>query len=307
MKAGKVLAICCRPENHDDFVAIGKRIIRKAPEIAVVIKPITYHTNELDPALQHFPLLNLYLVNPPKVIPARGKTLHVKRIDKFEQYQRYVLANISTPKTIEYEIGQEIDINEWGEYIFLKSRNSSYSENSFLIPTKYILDIEPYFKKLGLSNKMLLQRFIYSGKSANHYRVLNFLGEPLFCAKVNNPYPIKLPSSLDEAFNNNTTQTSRRDVILPRTLEFNKEVLNFSQKVYNVFQDQPLQGIDIIVEESTNKLFVLEGNQGGNIWSFSHKTSPMLTFLGRKALLTQFNAFDVACDVLIKKTHELAA
>jgi hypothetical protein len=89
-------------------------------------------------------------------LPARGRTLHVKRIDKFEQYQHYVIANISTPKTIEYEIGQGIDINEWGEYVFLKSRNSSYSENSFLIPTKYILDIEPYFKELRLSNKKFI-------------------------------------------------------------------------------------------------------------------------------------------------------
>jgi hypothetical protein len=306
MKASKVLAICCRPENHDDFVAIGKRIIRKAPEIAVVIKPITYHPNELDPALQHFPLLNLYLVNPPKVLPARGRTLHVKRIDKFEQYQHYVIANISTPKTIEYEIGQGIDINEWGEYVFLKSRNSSYSENSFLIPTKYILDIEPYFKKLELKDKMILQKFIYTGEYANHYRVLSFLGEPLICAKINNPYPIKLPSSVENSFSNNTVQTSRKDLILPRTLEFNKEILDFSRKVYNIFQDQPLQGIDIIVEENTNKLFALEGNQGGHVWSFSRKKSPLRDFFGRKALLEQFNAFDVACEVLIKKTHELA-
>jgi hypothetical protein len=306
MKAGKVLAICCRSENHDDFVAIGKRIIRKAPEIAVVIKPVFYHPNQLDPALENFPLLNLYLVNRPKKLPARGKTLFIKAIDKFEQYQHFTLANISTPKTIEYNIGQPLNFNDWGQYIFLKSRNSSYSENSFLIPTKYILDIKPYFEKLKLNYKMLVQQFIYTGEHANHYRVLNFLGKPLFCAKVNNPYPIKLPFDLDEAFNNNTTQTSRKDVILPRVLEFNKKVLDFSQKVYNVFQDQPLQGIDIIMEESTYKLFVLEGNQGGNVWSFSHKNSPMLTFLGRKALLSQFSAFDVAADVLIKKTEELA-
>jgi hypothetical protein len=106
MKQGKILAICCRPENHDDFVAIGKRIIRKAPEIAVVIKPILYHPNELDPALQNFPLLNLYLVNPPQVIPSRGKTLFVERIDKFEQIKQYSAAGIATPKTIEYELGQ---------------------------------------------------------------------------------------------------------------------------------------------------------------------------------------------------------
>jgi hypothetical protein len=32
----------------------------------------------------------------------------------------------------------------------------------------------------------------------------------------------------------------------------------------------------------------------------------MLAALGRTVLLKQFNAFDVACDILIKKTNELA-
>ena len=306
MKAGKVLAICCRPENHDDFVAIGKRIIRKAPEIAVVIKPILYHPDELDPALQNFPLLNLYLVNRPKKLPARGKTLFVKAIDKFEQYKHFTLANIPTPKTIDYEIGQTLNFNDWGEYIFLKAKNASHSENSFLIQTKDIFNIEPYFKKLKLENKFILQQFIYTGENAFVYRVLSFLGAPLFCVRVTNPYPLKLPSSLEESFDNKTTQTSRSDIIMKRAPELNREVMDFSLKVFNVFPEQPLQGIDIIVEKITNKLFVLEGNQGGNVWVFSRKESNMFKQLGRKALLTQLNAFDVAADILIKKTEELA-
>jgi hypothetical protein len=32
----------------------------------------------------------------------------------------------------------------------------------------------------------------------------------------------------------------------------------------------------------------------------------MRAALGRTALLNQFNAFDVACDILIKKTNKLA-
>ena len=302
----KVLAICCRPENYNDFLAIGKRIIKKAPEIAVAIKPASYHPDELDPALRDFPLLNIYLVSPPEKLPTRGKTLYVEAIDKFEQYQHFTLANVSTPKTIDYEIGQPLDFNDWGEYVFLKSRSSSHSENSFLIPTKYILDIKPYFEKLGLSNKMLVQQFIYSGEHANHYRILSFLGEPLYCTKCSNPYRLLLPSNLDEVFNNKTTQSSLQNIDLQFQSEIDQEVLNFSRKVYNVFKEQPLQGIDIVAEQSTKKLFVLEGNQGGYVWTFSLPTSKMLAALGRTALLNQFDAFDVACDILIKKTNELA-
>jgi hypothetical protein len=307
MKAGKVLAICCRPENHDDFVAIGKRIIRKAPEIVVVINPSIYHPNELDPALQHYPLLNLYLVNPPKVLPARGRTLHVKRIDKFEQYQHYALANISTPKTIEYEIGQEINVNEWGEYVFLKDKNDSHGRNSFLVPTKEMLNIKPYFEKIGFKNKILLQEFIYTGQNVNHYRVLNFLGEPLCCFKSTNLSNISLPITLDDVFNNHTVKTNSSNDTRKIELSNNEEVLTFSKLVFEVFPERPLQGIDIIIQENTKKLFVLEGNQGGNVWVFSHIKSFALDKIGRFLLLNQFNAFDIACDVLIKKTHELAA
>jgi hypothetical protein len=302
---GKILAICCRPENYDDFLAIAKRIIKKAPEIVVVIKPFIYHPDELDPALKHFPLFNIYLVNPPEKLPARGKTLYVKAIDKFEQYQNYTLADISVPKTIEYEIGQPLNLNEWGDYVFLKAINSSLSINSFLIPTKYIQNIQPYFDKLKIKNKMLLQEFIYTGEYVNHYRVLNFLGEPLYCTKTTNPYRLLLPSNLEEVFNNNTTQTSLQNIDLQFQSETNKEVLDFSRKVYNVFPEKPLQGIDIVLDNN-KKLFALEGNQGGNVWTFSLQSSKMLAALGRTVLLKQFNAFDVACDILIKKTNELA-
>jgi hypothetical protein len=256
--------------------------------------------------LRNFPLLNIYLVNPPDVLPARGKTLHVKAIDKLEQYKNYSIADVSTPKTIEYEIGQPLNFNDWGEYVFLKSLNDSLSLNSFLIPTKLILDIKPYFDKLKVKNKMLLQEFIYTGEYANHFRVLNFLGEPLYCTQVSNPYRLLLPSTLEEVFNNNTAQTSIQSIDLQFKLETNEEVLNFSRKVYNIFPAQPLQGIDIVFNDDKKKLFALEGNQGGNVWTFSLSTSKMLAALGRTALLNQFNAFDVACDILIVKTNELA-
>jgi hypothetical protein len=224
----------------------------------------------------------------------------------FEQYQNYSIADVSTPKTIEYEIGQPLNFNDWGEYVFLKSLNDSFSLNSFLIPTKLILDIKPYFDKLKIKNKMLLQEFIYTGEYASHYRVLSFLGEPLYCTKISNPYRLLIPSTLEEAFNNNTAQTSLQNIDLQFLSETNKEVLDFSRKVYNVFTEKPLQGIDIVFDNNKKKLFTLEGNQGGNVWSFSNPTSKMRAALGRTALLTQLNAFDVACDALIKKTNELA-
>lgn len=306
MKAGRVLAICCRTENHNDFVAIGKRIIRKAPEIVVVIKPVFYHPNELDPALKNFPLLNLYLVNPPQIIPSRGKTLFVERIDKFLQIKQYAAAGIATPKTIEYELGQPINKNDWGEHVFIKPRKGSFSENSFLIPTKYILDIKPYFEKLRVEDKFILQEFILTGVNAISYRVLNFFGEALSFVSLTCPKPIYLPNNLNEAFNNDTVQTNLENANAIRKFEYDNKILNFSKKTFNVFSEKPIQGTDIIIDIKSNKLLVLEANLGGNSWGFTKEDWGAYKQLGRPALLQQFNAFDVAADVLIKKTEELS-
>jgi hypothetical protein len=283
---GKILAICCRPENYDDFLAIAKRIIKKAPEIAVVIKPLIYHPDELDPTLNHFPLLNIYLVNPPEKLPTRGKTLQVRAIDKFEQIKQYTAAGIATPKTIEYELDQSINKNDWGEYVFIKSRSSSFSENSFLIPTKNILDIKPYFEKLGVKDKFILQEFIYTGINARSYRVLSFFGATLSFVSLTCPKPVYLPNNLDEAFNNSTVQTNLENANAIRKFEYNNEILDFSKKIFNIFKEKPIQGIDIIIEEKTKKLLVLEANLGGNSWVFTKEDWGILYAIRETCFIT---------------------
>ena len=51
---------------------------------------------------------------------------------------------------------------------------------------------------------------------------------------------------------------------------------------------------------------MLEANHGGNSWIFTKKDWHSYKTLGRSFLLQQFDAFNVAADVLIKKTEELA-
>jgi hypothetical protein len=111
--------------------------------------------------------------------------------------------------------------------------------------------------------------------------------------------------TLDDVFNNHTVKTNSSNDTRKIELSNNEEVLTFSKLVFEVFPERPLQGIDIVFDNN-KKLFALEGNQGGNVWTFSLQSSKMLAALGRTVLLKQFNAFDVACDILIKKTNELA-
>jgi hypothetical protein len=74
----------------------------------------------------------------------------------------------------------------------------------------------------------------------------------------------------------------------------------------------PLQGVDIIREAATGRLFVLEINAGGNTWHFSSKRmeerrkSHPETYLTREERIAQFGAWDVAARVLIERARQQA-
>ena len=128
---------------------------------------------------------------------------------------------------------------------------------------KYIFNIKPYFQKLNIKEKFILQEFILTGINAISYRVLNFFGEALCFYSITIPKAIYLPNNLDEAFNNNTVQTNLKKAKAIRKFEYNNQILNFSKKIFNVFNEKPIQGTDIIIDKKTNKLLVLEANQIG--------------------------------------------
>jgi hypothetical protein len=105
-------------------------------------------------------------------------------------------------------------------------------------------------------------------------------------------------------------------------LKHEDDTLELARRVHDAFPTIPLLGIDIIREEKTGKLFVIECNAGGNVWHFSSKTNvPLRRILGGASLvgakkaeevarqmhIDQFGAFDRAAEVLVRKTRELAA
>ncbi len=314
MTQEKVLAICIRDESYEDFISIGKRIHRLDNSIIVNISNGAFHPNQLPARFNHLPLLTLYLVNPPDIVPTRGHTLCVKDIGKLEEYKNFVAAGMPIPKVKPYTTGETVDPNAWGDYVVLKPVRSSIGIGNILVRTSWLKQIErnriPADHPLA-SSPYLLQQFINTGPNALSYRVLSFLGQPLLCVSFRRTRPIKYPESLEEIFHNdsftsNFTQGEKTFIERDSKLANDEEVISFSRQVFNAHPDFPLQGLDIVRETKSGKLYVLENNSGGNVWTFSRKDTPTYQAIGRKALLTQFMAFDRAAEILLQKTHELA-
>jgi hypothetical protein len=152
---------------------------------------------------------------------------------------------------------------------------------------------------------MLVQRFIDTGPFVCHYRVLTLFGVPLLAfkttAETSRP---SLDGSGDELAKVGV-KARRRDGPITREFTSDAEILNLARRTYSAIPEAALQGVDIIREAKSGKLYVLEANPGGNTWIFSKgdMTARLKAALGVERLTDQFDAFRTAAKVLIERTR----
>jgi len=174
-----------------------------------------------------------------------------------------------------------------------------------LLPTIKIEDFPE--DHLIHKDSYLVQKFVKTGEFPTHYRVLVFLGEILYSVKSTqkSAYPTQLVD-INELLKSSVASnlTGHRTA----TLTIDKRVNEFALNVSNAFPEHPLLGIDVIKDEQSDALYVLEVNLGGNTWAFSSKLSHLFreAMGGRQAMVLQYNAWDRAAEALVRKTHELA-
>ena len=157
------------------------------------------------------------------------------------------------------------------------------------------------------SEPVLIQRFIDTGPYAESFRVLTLFGEPLYCMKYRQR---ELRPSIQDAGDDllKIPIASTANRAYDHLMLKDDEVIEFARKAAKAMPAIPLQGIDVIREAATGKLFALECNPGGNTWHFSSEMSAEGRMqLGREERIAQFDAWDVAADVFIKRVLEEAS
>ena len=169
-------------------------------------------------------------------------------------------------------------------------------------------------------NGFLVQRFIDTGPLLRMFRVFTLFGVPLFCWSAREVVPAPRVGGSDEEIEK-LRITSNAGDDRHRTLCADPDVLELGRRVGAAFPDIPILGMDIIPEERTGKLYVLECNPGGNTWHFSAGATASIRRQigggslvgekraeenGRQMLIDQLGAFDRAAEVLVQKVHSLA-
>jgi hypothetical protein len=179
-----------------------------------------------------------------------------------------------------------------------------------------------WFSAIMGPGNYIVQKYIDTGAQMKWFRVCSFLGFPLYSFyAISKTVRPSLGSSDETLFNaviaSNFTTDQHMQMYAPQ------DVMHLARKVHSAFPDVPLLGMDILVEERTGRLFVLECNAGGNTWHFSssvarewrevhgsqvdHPRHLTPEERGRFLLIDQFGAFDVAAFALAKAVREAAS
>ena len=308
----KSLLIVMRRESLGDFEAIARRVRKMDPSIWIHLCPDRVDPQKIPPGFLNLPLLSIYLVNPPpdSFKPTAGQ-LAVKSISKLEEYEHFKKHNIPCLPIEAFHWGMTLDKSVYGDWVVLKPQTiQSTGKDVNMVPTNLIptLKLDDFPEDhLIRKDDYYVQKFIKTGETPTHHRVLVFCGEVLYSSSSTNfiSYPPS-ESNLDFLLSTSITANFKGK----RKIYFTKsnELIDLALKTAATFKDLPLLGVDIICDTFTKKLYVLEVNAGGNVWHFSSEIGKGLRrdLGGSKIMVSQYGAWDRAAKALLDITLTIA-
>ena len=296
-----------------DFYDIAQKVRAQAPDIEVFVASNTIPSSVTRRRASKLPTLIFSPGNLLEFRPMRGKIYAGSPIPKLEQIARFKAAGLPVPASVEITPGVVLPKVLFGSHVVVKPGFSEASHGHHITltrceavrfkPREAYPDDHP-----GRYGPMFAQRFIDTGPLVSHHRVLTLFGEPLLAFKTASQAARPSLDAPDNVLAAIAVKARRRDGPIAREATWDADILALARRAYGALPEIALQGIDIIREEATGKLFVLEANPGGNTWIFSKggMTERLKTALGVERLTDQFDAFTAAAKVLIERTRREA-
>jgi hypothetical protein len=294
----------------EDFQNIGRTVEELAPDIEVFVASNNISSSVTRRQAARRPSL---IFSPGRLLsfrPARGKIYAGSPIPKLEQIERFRAAGLPVPPTAEIKPNVDLPRTDFGSYVVVKPGFSESSRGQFItLMRRDAVSFQPRERFAqdhpGRYGPMLAQKFIDTGAFVNHYRVLTLFGNPLLAFKTTSEKARPALDASDDVLADVALKARRRDGPIKREFTSDPDVLELARRAYSALPEVALQGIDIIREAGSGKLYLLEANPGGNTWIFSKgdMTDRLKALLGVERLTDQFNAFTTAAKVLVERTR----
>lgn len=294
-------------QSIEDWLTIARRVRVVDPSIAVFLVDSGVLAEDLIEQASQKPTL---VVSPGPLgvtQPKRGRVLRGRPIAKLQQLHMLAAAKVPVPRTALLRPDTVLDPAQWGQLVVEKPADlttSSHGKGFRLLPPGAVrFRPQEDFPEghPGRLAPMLIQRFIDTGTPISSWRVLMFLGRPLYCQRMDGPVPKPgdPPQLAMQALSGGT-----------RRFAYDADVVAAATSAAGAFSDIPLLGVDVLREAASGRVYVLEVNPGGNTWHFSSdhlraeraENSPEFEAQRRE----QLDAFGTAAHALADATRRLA-
>jgi hypothetical protein len=308
-------------QSLSDLQEIGREVRAIRPEIDVHFAFNSLDNNRINRRLAEAPTLVVSFTQLKRFKPSRGRIYAGRWISKTDQIDLLIKEGVPAPQTQLITRDFRPDRGEWGNIVLVKpaSPGSTFGKGVQLVRTAALRYQESQSYPEGHPGRhgpMLVQRFIDTGPLPSNYRVLTLFGVPLYARRTKRLEGEIRTDVGDEALAKMAVATAAAPPIVSEPC-YDADVLELAAAASTAAPDVPLQGVDIVREASTGRLFVLELNPGGNTWHFSSvlgepiklRMGERLGAVGSEAqargkaeFTAQFNAFRRAAEILAVKT-----
>lgn len=316
------------PEYEQDFMEISEKVFAMDPDITIYALD-TGSADQLPEAAWQRPTLTVALSTTFNLKIRRGPILKNRQIGKLAQHKVFQDAGVPTPPTQQFRFGMRLDPIMFGEFVIIKPMSldlGSQGRGVQLIRRKRLetmgrQDFPPDHLIHKDREGYIVQKFINTGEYVSYNRMSTFFSQPMYSYFSRAKSPRGSLDSADDIVEA-LPVTNNSNSFRERGLRAEEDIVALAMQVHDAFPTVPLLGTDILREEETGKLYVIECNPGGNTWHFSSKMNlPLRHTLGKASLvgpkkahviarqmhIDQFNAFDRAARILVEKTHALAS
>jgi hypothetical protein len=294
-----------------DLVEIAALVHRLAPDIeAYVVSDEAEDDVTRDRAARH-PTLLVSFGEIRTFKPAHAKAYCGRFVPKHRQLIRLSRAGVPVPRSYIVGHGFPEDVPRFSDLMVVKQSAERSSRGEGVILVRYERMIEK-LKEVVNDKKwqypIILQEFVRTGPTARHTRVQTFMGRPIltWTSMLKEPLPdgSEPDSVIESAVIAGNTPGAPKD----RDMSHDAEKFALAARTFEVFNDIPLHGVDIVTTPDGRHL-VLEMNGGGNTWHFSSAGGPRIraSFGGREGMMGQLDAWRVIAEELVRRTRAEAA
>jgi len=286
-----------------NFEEIARRARQSAPDLRVeVVRDRRYRVRRLGWARRPS-----YFFSPvvlKRLRPLRGHVAQGANLPKSAQLAPLERAGIRVPRWTVVRQGEPPDLEGFDPYVVVKpdlGRRGAWVRVMRRNRVRW-RQIDTSIGHAG--SDLLVQEFIYTGPWPVSYRVLTLYGEPLYCMRSEANHrrpPLRGRYAFDEGV---SIVSTARDAFW--SLADDADVLALARRAAAAMPDPALLGIDMIREDATGHLYVLETNPLGWTWHLGSASGLSLQHGFGFDACAQFGALETAARVLVGKARELA-